>query len=493
MIEYITLIANKIGVEKVIIDHQAEASVWATRNFERIKLGDERRTKRAIKIAEAMAVRPGASIPQLFSNTYDVKAAYNLFKNAEVNPDNLQSGHRDLTLAEINKPGVYLLLEDTTELSWSGNEPIPGLGPIGDGRKGLQGVHLHSVLAVSWSREEISENSRPAVEILGFCDQQYYIRKARPKQEKKKNNSQQGKKRARESQLWEKATQRIGKAPAQSEIEWIRVCDRGADIYELLYSCQEDNHHFVVRAKQDRALLAPETGQLSGRLFDIVKQQAALGSFALELRSRPGQVARTAHLSVSAVAVQIRAPWRPGKSPGKNPPINCTAVRVWESAPPAGIKPLEWVLLCDKQITNFTEALQCALIYCARWIIEEFHKALKTAMGAERLQLETAEALFAAIAIMSVVALRLISLREQVRLQVDAPAEASGLTETELKVLNLKLNKPIETVKDVALAIARLGGHLNRKSDGMPGWQSLWRGMLSLQSLVEGFRLAHNI
>ena len=46
-------------------------------------------------------------------------------------------------------------------------------------------------------------------------------------------------------------------------------------------------------------------------------------------------------------------------------------------------------------------------------MIEEYHKAIKTGLGAERLQLESAERLFAAIAIMSVVALRLIELRER--------------------------------------------------------------------------------
>jgi hypothetical protein len=43
--------------------------------------------------------------------------------------------------------------------------------------------------------------------------------------------------------------------------------------------------------------------------------------------------------------------------------------------------------------------------YSTRWLIEEFHKALKTGTKAEELQLETAESLFAAIAIKSIAAL----------------------------------------------------------------------------------------
>src|SRR5215510_1758397 len=76
---------------------------------------------------------------------------------------------------------------------------------------------------------------------------------------------------------------------------------------------------------------------------------------------------------------------------------------------------LEWILLCDAEVVDFAQARECALQYSTRWVIEEYHKAIKTGLGAERLQLESAERLFAAVAIMSVVALRLIELRERLR------------------------------------------------------------------------------
>jgi hypothetical protein len=34
--------------------------------------------------------------------------------------------------------------------------------------------------------------------------------------------------------------------------------------------------------------------------------------------------------------------------------------------------------------------------------------------------------------------------------------------------------------------LAKLGGFLARKSDGPPGWQTLWRGWEKLQLMVEG-------
>jgi hypothetical protein len=77
-----------------------------------------------------------------------VKAAYNLFNHEEAIPENIQAGHRDVVRTAIRQPGVYLLLEDTTELSWSEKQAIAGRGPIGNSAESLQGFWLHTVLGV---------------------------------------------------------------------------------------------------------------------------------------------------------------------------------------------------------------------------------------------------------------------------------------------------------------------------------------------------------
>jgi Transposase Tn5 dimerisation domain len=118
---------------------------------------------------------------------------------------------------------------------------------------------------------------------------------------------------------------------------------------------------------------------------------------------------------------------------------------------------------------------------------------MKTGLGAERLPLESVERLCAAIAIMSVVALRLIELRERLRKQPDAEATQSGLSPLALEVLRQKSGRTLRTVREVALAIGRLGGHLHRKGDGLPGWQTLWHGMNTLHALVEGVLIAHRL
>ncbi|MCA1606536.1 MAG: IS4 family transposase [Acidobacteria bacterium] len=466
--------------------------LWAEDNFGAVPMSDERRVDRVVTIAEAMAVNAGKTIPQMFSRTYDVKATYELFKHDEATVENLQSGHREKVLAELSNEGVYLLVEDTTTMSWSGHDPIAGLGAIGDGKEGHQGFYVHTVLGLRWHAELIcqEDQKRPPVEILGIAHQHYYVRQSKSKQEKEES-SYQRKRRERESLRWAESVTAIGALAEGSR--YVHIADREADIFEYLVEVQEHGHGYVVRACQDRALHNREENKRAGRLFESSRGAPELGSFRLKLRARKGHAGREADLKVSCVRVVLSAPFRPGGSAAKRAPLECSVIRVWEEATPSGVEPVEWILLTDVSAGGFERVLECVLQYATRWIIEEYHKALKTGMGAERLQLEHINRLYAAIAIKSVVALRLIDMKERVRVYEACAAEESGLTEVELDVLRETTDKPLQTVRDVALQIGRLGGHMNRKADGMPGWITLWRGMEKLRLLVEGVRLSHRL
>lgn len=469
---------------------------WAAEHFAGAQLGDSRRRQRAERIGAAMSECPGKSIPELFEHPYDVKAAYTFYDRDEATPDNIQAGHRAKTRERMNRPGKYLLLEDTSTFSYSHRKDIPGFGPVGpkNSTKDCQGFHLHSTLAVRWPdnmRLKAGEEAeRPPVQVLGVLHQQYHVRKKRRKKHDRSKKKRTVKRGELESQLWEESIHQTGPAPEDPKVEWIRVCDRGADIYEHIKDCIDGGYGFVNRAGKNRGLVDPETGNSNGTLFDVVRNSKAIGTFQLDLRARPGQPARTATLSVSITKIHIRSPYRPGHPRGSQPTLECTVVRVYEENPPKGVKALEWILLTNQPAETLEEAIEIALFYSARWIIEEFHKGLKTGCKAEELQLEEAHRFFAAIAIMSLVALRLIHFREQFRIDPEAPAEESGLESIEIMILERKLKREIKTVKDAALAVGRLGGHMNRKSDGMPGWITLWRGMTKLNLLKQGLLLA---
>jgi Transposase DNA-binding len=128
----------------------ATAREWAEEQFDGADFSDVRRVGRAITIAEALVASPGTSLPQLFARPYDLKAAYRFFRHPEVQPDAVQAGHHEQVLWELEKPGRYLLLEDTTVILCAGEKEIAGLGPVGGSKEGKIGFHLHSVLAVRW-------------------------------------------------------------------------------------------------------------------------------------------------------------------------------------------------------------------------------------------------------------------------------------------------------------------------------------------------------
>jgi Transposase DNA-binding/Transposase Tn5 dimerisation domain len=487
----------RIGPLHLIVPDTAPQA-WAETHFAGATLAHPARNRRVQVIAAAMATNPGRSIPGLFTRWYDVRAAYDVFDHPEATPDHIQAGHRRLVRDQVSRPGEYLLIEDTTAVSYRGRQPIAGLGSVGHSSEGQKAFQLHSVLAVRWPGPATADDRghRPGVEILGLLDQQSDIRTPHPPGIDPPTGGPKIKvtyksvKAPEDWSAWERATARIGAAPAGDAVRWVRVCDREADIYEYLCGCREQGHGFVVRAAQDRVIVDPGTGKRLGSLFERMRGQVALGHFPLELRSRPTHPARTAQLAVSAVVIGLKAPQRRGDKGVLPPWLTVTAVRVWEEAPPAGAEDIEWILVCDAAVTTWAEAQDRALQYACRWLIEEFHKALKTGMGAERLQLEAGHGLFAAVSLMSVVALRLIGLREQVRAAPQAAAEAAGLSALELQVLRAKLEAPLTTVEEVVLGVGRLGGHLNRKGDGLPGWQTLWQGMTQLRHLVEGFQLA---
>jgi hypothetical protein len=337
------------------INHALEPGCGAAIHFGEAPLSDIRRVQRLQMIGEAMADNPGASIPQLLARPYDVKAAYGFFDHPEVSAESVQSVHRAWVMEQVERPGTYLLIEATTALDWTGHRPIPGLGPIGNCNEGTQGVRLHSVVAARWTVEgQIAPaGHRPAGELLGLASHQYHRRVPRPAGDKR-DDSQARKRRVRESQRWLRSGEQRGVAPGG--VRWVRVADAEADIYEYGQSARSQGHGYVIRAGQNRALVAADGRKAVGHLDETVRQVATRGQFTVDLYPRPGQVARTAELSVGALAVRLRAPQRPGVSAGTLPPRACTAVRVWEAAPPAGIEPLEGILLGDGALTTFAQA-----------------------------------------------------------------------------------------------------------------------------------------
>jgi hypothetical protein len=170
-------------------------------------------------------------------------------------------------------------------------------------------------------------------------------------------------------------------------------------------------------------------------------------------------------------------------------------VEVREAHPPEGvIEPLHWILLTSLPGITLAQARRIVGRYTARWWIEEYHKALKTGTGVEDSQLERAYRLEVLIAVLSVVAVRLLSTKLLVRSRPDGVEAAGSFGPEMLKVLEKKFGEPKDgwTNRNVLVSLARLGGFLGRKHDGLPGWQTIWRGWQRLIWMCEGLAILND-
>lgn len=448
---------------------------WAQEEFGFAQLGDQRRTKRLVNIATNLAAKPGGTLPQAFADWSELKAAYRFFHQPGVSFQQVVSPHLERTRQACRMPGEYLIIEDTTNLDYSKHGSVEGLGVIGDGRG--RGFELHTALAVrveSWTLEQ-----RPEGAVVGLFGQQCDRPRPAPKGEARRERLS----RARKSQRWTAAFRQAGRPPEGSQ--WIYIADRESDFYEPIQTCQQHGVDLIIRAWHDRRLVD------HSHLWEALAQAPALGQSTVEVRARGGQPARTAIVELRSVAVDLDGPWRP-EGGWQGPLRGLWAVEVKEVHVPEGVKePLYWVLLTSLPCTTLAQVKRVVGRYTARWWIEEYHKGLKTGAGVEESQMEKADRLEPLIAVLAVVAVRLLGTKLLARSRPDSKEAAESFGPEMLELLEKKLGKPKGgwTNQNLIVATARLGGFIGRKSDGMPGWQTIWRGWQRLMWMCEGANL----
>ena len=169
-------------------------------------------------------------------------------------------------------------------------------------------------------------------------------------------------------------------------------------------------------------------------------------------------------------------------------------VHVKEVDAPKGIEPLEWILLTSLPVESFEDAWLVIGYYEKRWLIEEWHKALKTGCRLEHRQLKTAGRLEALTGLLSVVAVRLLQLKSAARTAPDRPAREMvplhWIVMLQAARPSKKAVRPSSmTVGEFYRQLAMFGGFLGRKSDGEPGWITIWRGWQKLYLIVRGAEL----
>ena len=442
---------------------------WAEQQFGACDLGDKRRTRRAVKVAAQFAGDPSSSTPVQTESWNDCRAVYRLLDQGDVTFRALAEPHWRQTQARTS--GHYLLLGDTTTLDFGSRRQIEGLGPVGDG--GGRGFLLHSSLMVNAESEEI----------VGLPGQTIYYREPVPEGETFRERLA----RDRESKVWGEVIELVGSAP--EGVTYTHVFDRGADNFEVYCQLLLKQTNWVVRAAQLKRLVQTPKGEQQ-QLREYLETLPVCGTYELTVQANRNQPSRTTQVDVRFGMLLMPAPRDCGRFVRECgiATIVMNVVEVREVNPPPEVQPVRWVLLTSLPVQSFEDAWKVIEYYEKRPLIEEFHKALKTGCRLERRQYRTSERFEALTGMLSVLAVRLLQLKSVARTSPDVPAEhvVPKRWVRMLASVQKGRHRNIRTVRDFYRGLARLGGFLDRRRDGEPGWITLWRGFDKLHLLLRG-------
>ncbi|MGV3613870.1 MAG: IS4 family transposase [Fimbriimonas sp.] len=454
------------------MDGPCSALDWSSLQFGTCELGDARRTKRAVSLGARLVANSSGSLPRQTGSAGDLKAAYRLLAEEDVTHAGLSAPHWERTrrLARTPGQGAVLFVQDGTELDYAHPPQTKGLGFVGGGTR--QGIELHTTLCVL-PGEEGGEEEEP--EILGMAHSHPWTRDHEPR--KGKENRAQRDARHKETDVWGDCVEAVGKAPDPSSgTRWVSVSDRGSDIFSFLTRTRALGWKSLVRSKHDRKI-EDEEGE-SGRLHRFARALPASSFFSLDLRARPGKPARAVSLRLAWSSLTLLAP-----SNAVGDPIPAWCVRVWEENPPAGVEALEWILVSTEPVECEADALRIVGWYKRRWLVEEYHKCLKTGCRMESRQVRTKGSLMALLGFLGVVAVFLLQLKDRANPVPMPPSFKAALGA--LSKRKAEEGKERDWIREIAM----LGGFLGRKGDGEPGWQTVWHGWKRLQDVVLGIEL----
>jgi hypothetical protein len=329
-------------------------------------LGDDRRTRRAAKLVDALSAKPSATFPRVFSRRSDLEAFYRFVNNPRVSHEALLEAHSEATVARSKAYDKVVVIHDTTEFVL--HSGVEGVGRLKGRKTGFLG---HVALAVS------GDGSKRPLGVAGF------LPVVRTGERRGKMTTAQLAKLPvdeKESRRWPDLIEMVeGRYAGQVPV--LHVADREADTYPLLSHLVTRGMKFVVRISRDRTV-EEATGDLTS-LRRSMSDARVIVRRTVPIEGRPARyhdngllrtaarTERTAQLAISARQLDLKQPaiWR-GKTA---PAIRLNVVWVREIDPPKGEEPIDWLLATTEPIHG-SEAVEAIVdAYRLRWLIEICH------------------------------------------------------------------------------------------------------------------------
>lgn len=451
---------------------------WAEQEFGSSALGDARLNARLKSLAGQLSRHPTGSLPQALRAPGALKAAYRFFDHDDVSTETILAAHIHSTYARMQEHPRVLIVQDTTYFDYADHPHTSGMGLLQ--AQGGHGMLMHGVLAIT-----------PQHVPLGVLSARMWARD--PNAPPITGNNADRPIESKESVKW-----LDGIAAAQTaqtlcpDAEMIVVADRESDIHEIYARCVAAGIGFVIRAFRKRRV----AGEVPIDLEERLQSAPVLAQQEIAVPKRKEKKARIAQVQIKAIEVELMAP-TPRKTAAALPAVAPVwAVEVTEINPPAGVKPLRWLLLTNIAASDATSALEIVEWYRARWGIEVWHRTLKSGCRVEQRQLQSRERIERMIALYAIIAWRIMYAALLARTTPEMACTVL-LEQAEWQALYCRIHQtPVPcaeppSLQQVVRWIAKLGGFIGRKSDGEPGSMSMWRGFQVLYSITDMFKIFH--
>lgn len=343
---------------------------WIESEFASLDLSHAQREAR-VKTIVGQFSRIAESQPDACMGDAELEALYRVAKNPAIPPEAILDAHHQAAILRTASHAVVVLAQDTTIVDLTKpNRQVKGAGPLESENK--FGFFLHPLYA-------LSEEGLP----LGMVDHILWTRESiltnlakGEKERLRKQSCYEEKESCRWLEMLQSGEQI---ARANPGTHYINVGDSESDIHELFLEIdhQVENHDFILRGCQNRALVAcdgqPRSVDEALANCEIRCQSEASISERASLiagETRPrrkSRSARVAQIGIRATQVNVRGPSRVG---GKLPDVKLNVVEAIELDPPEGEEPIRWVLFTSLPIDTIAQVQRVIELYGLRWKIE---------------------------------------------------------------------------------------------------------------------------
>jgi hypothetical protein len=428
--------------------------------------------------------RPGCSLPQACRSRAALKAVYRFVAHPQTAVDHLLPAFVRPAAALLGDAPWALVVHDSTSFNFTHLRQATGLGYLNDSVT-ARGLHLHSSLLLDADGN-----------VVGLAHLYFWVRAHFRKETGapiRKLPIEQ-----KESCKW-----LLGVRAAHAAVAALRgqgpmalptlihVMDREGDIHEVFAEVQRLGAQAVIRCAQNRRVEGEQPGQLAYAKQRVGAREVK-GTVPLQVPLREGGC-RLAQAEVRSLWVKLR----PGKKHKSRLPLKLWLIEVREiRRPPAGEELAHWWLWTMLPAGKRWQIKRVLRIYQARWRVEDYHRMLKTGCKVESLRLQDAAALMKVIAMQAWVALQVLRLRDAAKQHPEQDCE-NYFSVPQWQILwtrhygrawQASDGKP--PLAQVTKWLGRLGGHLGRRDDGLPGAELLGRGLYALSLLLEGRAIA---